>query len=86
VVANDVINANFNQRLTVGSTTAVTFPYQTITPNVFAELPVGEFTVNNYTNGVQDFYLICNTTAATSTNKDVIPLLLDYVRLEPVIE
>jgi uncharacterized surface protein with fasciclin (FAS1) repeats len=86
VAANDMITANFNQRLTVGSTTAATFPYVTVLPNVFSEVYLGEFTVSNYTNGVQDFYLICNTTTATSTNKDVIPLLLDYVRLEPVIE
>lgn len=86
VAANDVFNANFNQRLTVGSTTATTFPYVTVLPNVFSEVYLGEFTVNNYTNGTQDFFLICNTTAATSSNKDVIPLLLDYVRLEPVIE
>jgi len=86
VAANDYIAANFNQRLAMGSTASATFPYVTVTPNNYNEVYLGDYTISNYGNGILDMYLVCNTTVATSTNKDVIPLFLDYIRLEPVIE
>jgi uncharacterized surface protein with fasciclin (FAS1) repeats len=94
VAVNDVLNASFTQRLAIGSSTATTFPYVTVPPvnraappsaANYGEVYVGEYTVANYGNGNLTMYLICNATGATNSNQATIPLVLDYIRMEPVL-
>ncbi|MFT3827232.1 MAG: fasciclin domain-containing protein [Chitinophagaceae bacterium] len=86
VVANNNRFTNtFSQRLAIGTSTNTTFAYSTISPNVYDELYLGEYTVSSYGSGNLSLYLISADIAPTTSNQSSNSLFLDYVRLEPVI-
>lgn len=74
---NDFAAVTHQQRLLVGSLAATSFPYVTVAVNNFDEIYLGEFTTNTF--GYIDLYLV----SANSTNIDVNPLVLDYIKLVP---
>jgi len=80
---NDFIATPFDQKLALKNPTATTFPYKTVPPATdpqnTGEVLIGEYTANRY--GYIDLYLV----AANSTNNTLNPLVLDYLKLVPVL-
>jgi uncharacterized surface protein with fasciclin (FAS1) repeats len=76
---NDFTTENFQQRLAIGLPDAENFPYREVGLNNFDEVLLGEITISEY--GAQDFYLV----GANSTNNALNPLVLDYLKLVPVL-
>lgn len=75
---NDWTTASHQQRLMIGSPTANTFPYVTVTPSNFDEIYLGDYTVDKF--GYINLYLV----SANSSNNALNPLVLDYIKLVPV--
>ena len=78
VAVNDFQTATFSQRLSIGSTSATTFPYTVVPVNNYNEVYLGEFTNTEY-RSIYNVYLV----AANSTTQAVNPLVLDYIKLVP---
>ena len=83
VALHDNINNNagtFRQMIGVGTPTANTLPYITVTPNNYNEVYIGEFTLASFRP-----FLDIHLTADNSTNDDANKITVDYIRLEPVL-
>lgn len=82
VALHDNLNnatTSFTQKLGVGIPTSTVLPYITVTVNNYAEVPLGEFTLTQFSTSMY-FYL----TAANSTSAPANNIVCDYIRLEPV--
>jgi uncharacterized surface protein with fasciclin (FAS1) repeats len=68
----------FSQKLSIGDSTFANFNYTQVSPNVYSEVYLGEYTNPGYLDFL-DLWLVAanNTTAATD------PIVCDYIRLEP---
>lgn len=78
VALNDFQTATYQQRLAMGSATAVDFPYVTVALNNYNEVYIGEYTNPRYWP-VFTVYLV----AANSTTNAANPLVCDYIKLVP---
>lgn len=83
VAVHDNINgltSTFTQKLGIGTATATTLPYITVSVNNYNEVYLGEFTLSTYRPTFM-IYL----TGANSTSETANPIVCDYIRLEPVL-
>ncbi|MEO6229555.1 MAG: fasciclin domain-containing protein [Ferruginibacter sp.] len=79
VALNDFQTATFSQKLAIGGNAVTTIAYKPVVANVYDEVLIGEFTLNEY-QSVLDINLV----AANSGTAAVNPLVCDYIRLEPL--
>jgi uncharacterized surface protein with fasciclin (FAS1) repeats len=83
VAVHDNINGmtgTFTQKLGIGTATATTLPYITVTVNNYNEVYLGEFTLTTYRPMLMIYLTAANSTSATAN-----PIVCDYIRLEPVL-
>lgn len=75
VALNDFQTTTFSQKLGIGSAASTILPLTVVSPNIYAEVLLGEFTFTNYQSFL-DLFLVANGTTQISC---------DYIRLEPVV-
>jgi hypothetical protein len=76
----NLTSALFSQRMAFGTTALLTaFPYTPVAILDYNEIYLGEYTVSSY--GILDTYLV----GATSTGNGTNSLVLDYIKMVPVI-
>jgi hypothetical protein len=83
VAVNDNVNSstsNFKQLLGIGTPTSAFLPYTTVIIGNYSEVPLGQFTMPNY-NATLNVYLTADNTTTANTNM----IIVDYIRLEPVL-
>jgi len=72
---NDFQTTTFSQKLGIGSAASTILPLTVVSPNIYTEVLLGEFTFTNYQSFL-DLFLVANGTTQISC---------DYFRLEPVV-
>jgi hypothetical protein len=75
VALNDFQTTTFSQKLGIGSAASTILPLTVVSPNIYTEVLLGEFTFTNYQSFL-DLFLVANGTTQISC---------DYFRLEPVV-
>jgi len=78
VALNDFQTASFTQKLSIGDSTFASFPYTTVSPNVYNEVYLGEYNNPGYLDYLDLWLVAANSTAVASN-----PLVCDYIRFEP---
>ncbi len=82
VAVNDVQTTPlWQQRLAIDSSTnATVFPYITVAYKNYSEVPLGQFTINNYRSAFNMYVVGPSTSSTTGGNNSI---SLDYIKLVP---
>lgn len=74
VAVNDFQTNTFTMRVAFQDPNVTTLPYVTVDLNKYDEIYLGDYTIDRY--GLSDVYLVANATN---------PLVLDYIKLVPIL-
>jgi hypothetical protein len=83
---NNRYNNTLNQRLAMASPINATFAYRNVPYNVYEEIYLGDYTIDNYDRNGLYLFLVSADIAPSSSNYNQNAMFLDYIRLEPVIQ